>query len=34
MSISRLRLLILFANLAVWVVLIYVGALAWTALKN
>lgn len=34
MSIGRLRLLILFANLAVWVMLTYVAALAWTALKN
>ncbi|MHC2399153.1 hypothetical protein ACVMGC_003697 [Bradyrhizobium barranii subsp. barranii] len=30
MSIGRLRLLILFAKLAFWVVLIYVAALAWT----
>ncbi|BAR61274.1 hypothetical protein ACVIWV_006000 [Bradyrhizobium diazoefficiens] len=34
MSIGRLRLLILFANLAVWLVLIYVAALAWTALNH
>jgi hypothetical protein len=34
MTIGRVRLLILLANFAVWAVLIYVAALAWTALKN
>ena len=33
MTIGRIRLLILLANLAVWVVLIYVATLLWTLLK-
>ncbi len=34
MSAPRLRLLMLLANLAVWVVLIYVATLLWTLMKT